>query len=507
MAVAKSVIDYIASLELVGGDHDGEPFNVLPWEARFIRGAWRQPGDAALSVGRGNGKSALVAAIATAVVDPAGPLHGRRREVVCVAASFEQSRIIYEDVLSFLAGKYDLRSRRTWRKQDTTNRAMIEHKPSGARVRCIGSNPGSSHGLRPALVLADEPAQWPQNVADKLLQALRTGLGKVPGSRLIALGTRSSNPSHWFSRMLVSAPYSQTHAARKGDPDFWMRTLKRANPSWDHLPSLRARIRAEIIEAKHDPDSLASFRALRLNQGVSEVESRVLLTVEEYERACSLAPRDSSKHYVLGLDLGTSAAMSAAAAYFQSGELDTLAVFPELPSLAERGLRDGVGNRYQLMHSRGELIQAGRRVSDIRSLLDACLVRWGHPMALVVDRWRVDELRDVLEAMGFPMAPLIVRGQGYKDGGEDVRSFRRAVLGGHVRPNKSLLLASAISESRTISDPAGNEKLSKSLQGGRRLRARDDAAAAAILAVSTGYRRWHTGARTERTGGAYLGVV
>ena len=71
---------------------------MLPWEARFIRGAWRGAGDSALSVGRGNGKSALVAALGCAVVDPAGPLGGRRREVIAVAASFEQSRIIFEDV-------------------------------------------------------------------------------------------------------------------------------------------------------------------------------------------------------------------------------------------------------------------------------------------------------------------------------------------------------------------------------------------------------------------------
>ena len=46
-----------------------------------------------------------------------------------------------------------------------------------------------------------------------------------------------------------------------------------------------------------------------------------------------------------------------------------------------------------------------------------------------------------------------------------------------------------MSEARTVSDPAGNAKLSKGSQGGRRLRARDDAAAAAILAVAAGVRQ------------------
>ena len=85
---------------------------------------------------------------------------------------------------------------------------------------------------------------------------------------------------------------------------------------------------------------------------------------------------------------------------------------------------------------------------------------------------------------------LVLRGQGYKDGGEDVRDFRRAFLSGDVTPVPSLLLTAAVSEARTIGDPAGNHKLAKSTQGGRRASARDDAAAAAILAVSLGARRY-----------------
>ena len=61
---------------------------MLPWEARFIRGAFSVEGDAALTVARGNGKSAIVAPLACAVADPEGPLHGRRREALCVASSF-----------------------------------------------------------------------------------------------------------------------------------------------------------------------------------------------------------------------------------------------------------------------------------------------------------------------------------------------------------------------------------------------------------------------------------
>ena len=141
----------------------------------------------------------------------------------------------------------------------------------------------------------------------------------------------------------------------------------------------------------------------------------------------------------LGIDLGQNAAMSAAAAYWpESGALDCFAVFPELPSLAERGLADGVGNRYQLMAARGELIQAGRRVSDVGALLDEARRRWGSPRVIACDRWREAELRQSLEAAAFPLTGLEVRGQGFKDGASDCRAFRAACLDGKVSPVKSL---------------------------------------------------------------------
>ena len=492
MTTGRDLADFIGSLTLAGGDHDGSAFEVLPWEARFVRGAFAVPGDSALSVARGNGKSALCAGIAAAVVDPSGPLHGRRREAVVSAASFDQGRVIFEDVLTFLGARYDIYDRSEWRKQDSANRAHIEHRASGARVRCIGSDPANAHGLRPSLVLCDEPAQWLPSTRDRMLSALRTGLGKVPGSRLIALGTRPADDGHWFARMLAgSADYAQCHATRPNDPPFQRRSWRRANPSLDHLPSLLAKIVAEAAEAKRDPDALASFRALRLNQGTADVSRAVLIDAGTWSGLDP--PADTVRGgYVLGVDLGTSAAMSAVAGYWPDGRLEALACFPEVPSLGERGLADGVGDLYGRMHRRGELICAGRRVSDIEALLGEALDRWGRPRALVCDRWRESELRDALDRVRFPPAAVEIRGQGFKDGGADVRDFRRAVLGDRVHPAESLLLTSALAEARVQTDPAGNSKLSKGSEGGRRSKARDDAAAAAILAVAAGARQWHS---------------
>ncbi len=406
-----------------------------------------------------------------------------------MASSHTQGRTVFEDVLGFMGQRHDLSKRTEWRREDSSQLARLEHRATGARIRTIGSDPRRAHGLRPLLVLADEPAQWEPNKAGRMLAALRTGLGKVPGSRLVALGTRPDSESHWFSKMLRTAPYSQIHAARPDDPPFLLSTIRRANPSLDYLPSLRARILSEREDARRDPDQLAEWRALRLNLGTSDTVQSVLLDAETWKRAEGLeAERRGGA--VWGIDLGAGASMSAVAAYFPSGRLEVVAAFPELPTLAARGLADGVGRAYVRMADRGELITVGRRVADVKALLSEALGRFGRPVALVADRWREGELRDALEALRFPEAALITRGMGYKDGAADVRSFRRAFLEGRVAPVPSLLLASAMAEDRTVSDPAGNQKMSRATEGGRRRRAKDDAASAAVLAVSAGYREW-----------------
>ena len=492
MGVSKQHIEltrYLEGLTLHGGDLDGAPLTVLAWERRLLRGVWGRVGNGALSVARGNGKSALVAGIAAAVVDPAGPLTGPRREVVCCAASFEQSRVIFEDVLAFLGDFYNLDDRTVWRKQDSANRAWLECRLTGARVRCIGSDPATAHGLRPYLVLADEPAQWKATDRDKMLAAIKTGLGKTPGSRMLALGTRPADDAHWFARQLKGegVVYAQVHAAPLDAPPFALSTLRKGNPSLDHLPSLKAELMEEAHLAAKDSGALASYRALRLNQGVEDVESAVLLDADVWKGIEGDA--EMRGPMVWGIDLGTSAAQSAIAAFWlNTGALRALAAFPVTPALGERGLRDGVGRLYVDCAARGELLQFGTRAVDVSALLGAALARFGMPAAVVADQWRIKELVDAMEKAGIPLPAFATRRMGWKDGSQDVREFRRACLEGNVTPQPSLLLRSAMAAARTVSDASGNVKLAKSSEGGRRLRARDDAAAAAILAVSLGVR-------------------
>ena len=358
------LIDYLAGLTVSQGRHAGQPFAVLPWQGRFVRGAFRDGvQSAALSVARGNGKTALLSGIAAATLN--GPLMVSRGETVIVASSFEQARIAFEHVAAFM-GDDTLRDKDRWRVWDTAQQARIEDRVTGARVRCIGSDPRRAHGLAPVLVLADEPAQWPETTGERMRAALTTAAGKQPHSRFIALGTRPADSEHWFSKMLAGgADYSQTHAARDDDPKFQVKTWRKANPSLRHMPDLETAIRTEAKQAKQDPALLAAFDALRLNMGTLDVEAALLIDAPLW--ASCEGETDVNGSCIWGIDLGTSAAQSAIAAYWpQTGRLECVACFPESPSLNERGLRDGVGNLYSPMC-------AARRAGNVRATRKRCI--------------------------------------------------------------------------------------------------------------------------------------
>ena len=286
---------------------------------------------AALSVARGNGKTALLSGIAAATLD--GPLAVPRGETVIAASSFEQARIVFEHVVAFMGDK--LHDKRRWKVWDTAQQARIENRETGARVRCIGSDPRRAHGLAPVLVLADEPAQWPESTGERMVAALRTAAGKQPHSRFVALGTRPADAEHWFAKMLTGgADYAQCHAARPDDPKFHKRTWAKANPSVAHMPDLLAAIRNEANQAKADPALLASFEALRLNLGTDDVAVSTLLSAGLWQTIEGAA--EPGGPCIWGVDLRTSAAQSAVAAYWPAtGRLECVAAFPAEPSLAE----------------------------------------------------------------------------------------------------------------------------------------------------------------------------
>ena len=491
--LALSLSGYLAGLTVSQGPGRGKRLKLMPWE-RDLVAMFDAPGDLALTIARKNGENDV--GCRDCGCDP-GRSAGAAPHGHCACGRVAAAGEDCVRPCTRIPGR-TLKDHKRWRVVNSTNIALIEDRGSGAKLFCVGCKPETIHGLAVGLAILDEPAQWPPNVRDKVLAAVRTSAGAADSFRMVALGTRPDDDAHWFGRMLKGDRALVYQAEVECDPmaeDSW----KAANPSWGYFPALRAAIRTEAKAAALDPMQLASFKALRLNLGTADTMSACLMEAADWKRM-EVEAVTIDGGYLLGIDLGSGASMSAAAAYDPgSGALDYVAALPESPSLARRGIADGVGTLYLEMLASGDLIQAGGRVADVNALIAEARHRWGDPVAVVCDRWREADLRQSLDAIGFPLGVRVVtRGQGFKDGAEDVRKFRAACLSGEVHPRRSLMARSAMREARVKSDPAGNVKLCKKNEGGRRQLARDDVAAAAIIAVAEGARMGAVSAAPRR---------
>ena len=244
--------------------------------------------------------------------------------------------------------------------------------------------------------------------------------------------------------------------------------------------------------------ALSSFRNLNRNERISSEDRSVLVTVDEWLSA-EVSPDQLPERAgpcVLGVDLGGSRSMSAAAFYWpDTGRLEALGTFPAIPSLADRGAADGVSDRYVQMNDRGELsvmgeatVPPGPWLAEIVRHLDGAEVA-----CIVGDRFRHAEFSEAMQAAGLARVPFVWRGFGWKDGSEDIERFRRALFDGEIVVAPSMLLRSAFSDAITLVDPAGNHKLAKARSLGR-----IDAAAATVLAVAQGARMKAAPARKVR---------
>ena len=110
--------------------------------------------------------------------------------MLIVASSHEQGQICFRHVLRFLAPKIEAGE---FRVADTVNTSRLTSKATGTMLVVKGSDPKRLHGSAPSLTIADELAQWPTPRIAEMLAALRTAAGKIPGSRLLMIGTRPAD--------------------------------------------------------------------------------------------------------------------------------------------------------------------------------------------------------------------------------------------------------------------------------------------------------------------------
>lgn len=500
-ATGTEIIDYIESLLITQGPLAGERVKLFKFQRKFIKSVYAETNQvpiSALSVARGAGKTTFLAALTCCYIDPCGPLHEPRASICIMAASFNQGQVLFRHLLAFIGQKHNLTNLGArscdWKVLDGTNKAYIEHKYSGASVELKANKPETLHGLSPNLFVLDEPAQLKGERGELAWNAVKTSLGKMSNSKVIVIGTRPSIPTHFFQRLIDDTSetvHAQVHAANEGDNPHKKSTWLKACPALNKLPELLKAYRRESAEAEQDQDALAQFKALRLNMGTEEVRMPNFINPDIWTAHCEVSELPKRDGVVIwGLDLGQSNSMSAISSYWPTtGRLEVVAALPERPhSLAQRSKMAGIPKLYESMVERGELIIYPDYVIPVDSFLTLCLERFGtKPNILLSDRYRQSELMQSIHLLRWQASvPIAFRGTGYFSANEDIKFTKRAVLQNKIKMSESLLMRSALRESRIQRDPAGNEKLNKLYSKGHN----DDALAATLLAVGHGIRHY-----------------
>jgi len=481
---------YVRQLVITEGRFAGQRMRVLGWQNNAY-GAVVDHNTLAISMARGNGKTAWASALGCSALDPGGPLFLPRGEIVMVASSHGQARIAFRHVFYFMRPIIEAAPRDEWRVRDSTQLSQIEHRPSGTVLKALGSDPKRAHGLAPTLIIADEPAKWIGG-GREMYVALDTSRGKQMFSKFVAIGTRPQEPEHWFSELLAATDpdtWAINHCAEKGEDDFAIATIKKANPSYHHMKDLRDVLKKDAERAKDGGSYLHAWRALRLNMGTPEVEELERLVALEDWEACTMPdPPKRAGPVFVGIDLGGGTSMSAVSFYWpECGRLEAYGAFPAHPGLAERGKQDFVGDRYVRMRERGELfIYPGMATNNIRFLEDMFnRIAEEQVGGIGADRYKDKDLKHVLLALGRnPDNDVEWRGVGHgPDGMADVGGFQREVLEGVLKTRESLILASAINDAVLHRHPNGYPTLDK-----RRFKGRIDVMQASVIAVGMGHR-------------------
>ena len=280
---------------------------------------------AALSAARGSGKSTLAGWVAACAVAAQGQLHAPSGAVLLVAPTTSQGREVLLAARRFLEGVDDLR----WR--DSASGIGVRHLPSASECRILAASSRSllGFGAHSGVIVFDEVGAAGTK-GRAVFDSLLTSLGKRPGQRLIALGTRSpSGPADWWPKWLAAtADQPRTHiAVLEGDAENWRDPAQAvlANPLAASEP-LASVLERERSEAESDPSALARYRSFRLNHPSDPIAARVF-SASELLTICarSAPPREGAP--ILSIDTGGLLSWSSGCAIWPySGRIELWAI-------------------------------------------------------------------------------------------------------------------------------------------------------------------------------------
>lgn len=459
-------IRFFRELKHVRGSHANKSFNLLPWQVFLVANVfgWHHNGNRLIrkvfvSVGRKNGKSSLAAGLALKLLladEELGP------QVMCVATSREQSRIVFQEAALML------------RKSRILNRLCEVYK---TEIRCPGNN-----GLFWASS-ADYSGLWGYSLSGAIIDELHAHKSKgvweatitsMVARRkplLIVISTSGQDEARLFSdlREYTESICSGTIVDDTFfgldyyvEDDDWKDSSNwiQANPSLGHTLTI------DDLQSIKAICTESVFRRYHLNQTVAN--SNIWISLETWRKGnIEYLPSLEGQSCYVGIDLASTTDLSAVVLVFPQPDGTYLVDYKAFTCrlALEKGNRCKL---YQRFVERGELEVAGEDVISDRAVVDylvSCFERY-NILRVYYDPALSSGMIQRLVENGVPESDLVAVPQNSVTIDPLIRETEKLILNGNVKHRPSELFEYCVTNSVVTMNYMGYRKLSKAKSTG-----------------------------------------
>jgi phage terminase large subunit-like protein len=494
---ADRVLAFIESLPITSGPLAGQPFKARGWQRKFVKAVYRvdRAGSravrtAVLSVARKNGKTDVAARLA--LCHMAGPEAEERGEVYSAANDRFQAGKIFSEMCAIIMRVPWLAARISIRRH-SKELEDIGEGGTGTTYAALSADVATKHGLSPSFWIYDELGQ---SATRDLLDVLDTAMGARTDPLGMVISTQAARDDAPMSELVdyglrvqrgeVDDPsFHLTLYAAPAEADPWkVATWRKANPMLGDVRSL-SDVKRLAAQAQRMPSREATFRNLILNQRVDATAQ--FLTAGIWRQCAGTVHVDSlaGRTCYGGLDLGASRDLTALVLVFgdDAGGFDVVPFF-WLPGDDLREREDTDRAPYTRWRDDGQLYAPPGKTTDPENV--ALKIAELHGLygikAIAFDRWRIEDLRRKLDAIGCDVE-LVPHGQGFRDMSPSIDVLERLAFEAQLHHGGHPVLTWCIANAKATRDPAGNRKLDKEKSTGR-----IDGAVALAMALGAAHR-------------------
>ncbi|MCP1487979.1 phage terminase large subunit-like protein [Pseudomonas fluorescens] len=513
---------------LNGGDYEGMPFLLAPWQA-FVVGSlfgwmtvdgFRRFRLGYIETGKGSGKSPLVAGIGLYGLVADGE---QRAEIYAAATKRDQAMILFRDAVSMVDMSAKLRSRLVQSGRDDKVWNLF-YANTNSFFRPISADEGKS-GPRPHIGLLDELHEHKTAATVNMMRAGTKNRRKAMVVMITNSGSDKKTVCGQYHDLGVricaqiednDSFFAFICSLDEGDDPFKDEACwPKVNPSLDHIAEGqsdgipgRKYLREQVQSARGLPAQESVVRRLNFCEWTSA--DAPWISWDVWKQAEERVPMRilRNRRCVGGLDLSSTTDLTAFVLVFWPTLHDPhwrLLPYFWIPDDDLQGREDRDKVPYSMWLKDGHLeTTPGRAISKKHVLMRLVKIcAYFDVERIGYDRWRAEDLLQLMTDEDITLPEVVPFGQGFKDMAPAVDEFERRLLGREsesdvidLDPSEYELVHSETVETLRhdgnpvmtwcagnaviVSDPANNRKADKAKATGR-----IDGIVASIIAVGT----------------------